>query len=86
MIASMEVLYSFYNDSLGRPIWAELSPVTDFGEACCRQYETTECVRGGFCNFMVSLNLFTHLSSMSRVSPEDYANNYTKVKDYPFEC
>ena len=37
----------------GRPLWAELSPVTDFGEACCRQYEQSECNRGGFCNFMV---------------------------------
>lgn len=23
----------------GRPTYAELSPVTDFREACCRQYE-----------------------------------------------
>eukprot|EP00124_Ichthyophonus_hoferi_P003046 Ihof_evm6s240 gene=Ihof_evmTU6s240 len=36
----------------GRPIHAELSPVTDFREACCRQYEMNECTRGGFCNFM----------------------------------
>eukprot|EP00118_Oscarella_pearsei_P016559 m.158832 g.158832 ORF g.158832 m.158832 type:complete len:234 (+) comp38753_c0_seq3:28-729(+) len=36
----------------GRPIHAELSPVTDFREACCRQYEMGECTRGGFCNFM----------------------------------
>ncbi|EGF80743.1 hypothetical protein BATDEDRAFT_11284, partial [Batrachochytrium dendrobatidis JAM81] len=36
----------------GRPLYAELSPVTDFGEACCRQYELGECTRGGFCNFM----------------------------------
>ncbi|KAI9034371.1 hypothetical protein DFJ74DRAFT_649316 [Hyaloraphidium curvatum] len=36
----------------GRPIYAELSPVTDFREACCRQYENGECTRGGFCNFM----------------------------------
>ncbi|KDN51428.1 RNA-binding domain-containing protein [Tilletiaria anomala UBC 951] len=35
-----------------RPLWAELSPVTDFREACCRQNETNECNRGGFCNFM----------------------------------
>ncbi|KAI0231224.1 Splicing factor U2AF 26 kDa subunit [Lamellibrachia satsuma] len=35
-----------------RPIHAELSPVTDFREACCRQYEMGECTRGGFCNFM----------------------------------
>ncbi|KAI9295934.1 RNA-binding domain-containing protein [Neoconidiobolus thromboides FSU 785] len=36
----------------GRPLYAELSPVTDFREACCRQYENGECTRGGFCNFM----------------------------------
>ncbi|CAH8643479.1 unnamed protein product [Heterobilharzia americana] len=29
----------------GRPVHAELSPVTDFREACCRQYELGECTR-----------------------------------------
>jgi len=29
----------------GAPITAELSPVTDFREACCRQYEMGECTR-----------------------------------------
>uniref|UniRef100_T1JL40 Splicing factor U2af 38 kDa subunit n=1 Tax=Strigamia maritima TaxID=126957 RepID=T1JL40_STRMM len=43
----------------GRPIYAELSPVTDFREACCRQYENDECIRSGFCNFM-------HLKTISR--------------------
>jgi len=43
----------------GLPIHAELSPVTDFREACCRQYEMGECTRGGFCNFM-------HLKPVSR--------------------
>uniref|UniRef100_A0A3B4GVE6 Splicing factor U2AF 35 kDa subunit-like n=1 Tax=Pundamilia nyererei TaxID=303518 RepID=A0A3B4GVE6_9CICH len=43
----------------GQPIHAELSPVTDFREACCRQYEIGECTRGGFCNFM-------HLKPISR--------------------
>ncbi|KAJ3282893.1 hypothetical protein HDU79_009591 [Rhizoclosmatium sp. JEL0117] len=43
----------------GRPVFAELSPVTDFGEACCRQYENSECNRGGLCNFM-------HLKTVSR--------------------
>lgn len=43
----------------GRPIHADLSPVTDFREACCRQYEMGECTRGGFCNFM-------HLKPISR--------------------
>lgn len=36
----------------GRPVYCELSPVTDFREACCRQHESKECARGGFCNFI----------------------------------
>ena len=36
----------------GRAITGELSPVTDFREARCRQFEMGECSRGGFCNFM----------------------------------
>ncbi|EOQ99466.1 hypothetical protein E3P89_02469 [Wallemia ichthyophaga] len=36
----------------GRPLHCELSPVTDFREACCRQNDTGDCNRGGFCNFM----------------------------------
>jgi splicing factor U2AF subunit len=43
----------------GQAIQSELSPVTDFREACCRQYEMGECTRGGFCNFM-------HLRPVSR--------------------
>lgn len=35
-----------------RPVLVELSPVSDFREACCRQNETNECNRGGQCNFM----------------------------------
>ncbi|KAK4487550.1 hypothetical protein RD792_005801 [Penstemon davidsonii] len=36
----------------GRPIIADFSPVTDFREATCRQYEENSCNRGGYCNFM----------------------------------
>lgn len=36
----------------GRPILADFSPVTDFREATCRQYEENSCNRGGYCNFM----------------------------------
>ncbi|EPS71674.1 hypothetical protein M569_03083, partial [Genlisea aurea] len=36
----------------GRPIIADFSPVTDFREATCRQYEEDSCNRGGYCNFM----------------------------------
>lgn len=47
------LICSFKNlQLLGRPLYAELSPVTDFREACCRQNENGECNRGGFCNFM----------------------------------
>lgn len=36
----------------GRPLIAEFSPVTDFREARCRQFDETSCNRGGYCNFM----------------------------------
>ncbi|KAL8487140.1 hypothetical protein ACS0TY_023249 [Phlomoides rotata] len=36
----------------GRPIIGDFSPVTDFREATCRQYEENSCNRGGYCNFM----------------------------------
>jgi splicing factor U2AF subunit len=43
----------------GRPIIADFSPVTDFREATCRQYEEDNCNRGGYCNFM-------HVKQISR--------------------
>ncbi|KAG8057230.1 hypothetical protein GUJ93_ZPchr0002g24464 [Zizania palustris] len=43
----------------GRPIIAEFSPVTDFREATCRQFEENNCNRGGYCNFM-------HVKEISR--------------------
>lgn len=36
----------------GKPIQVEFSPVTDFRESTCRQYEEGTCTRGGYCNFM----------------------------------
>ncbi|XP_078323926.1 splicing factor U2AF 26 kDa subunit-like isoform X3 [Crassostrea virginica] len=58
----------------GRPVHAELSPVTDFREACCRQYEMGECTRGGFCNFM-------HLKPISReLRRELYGRSRRKVR------
>ncbi|KAJ4705124.1 splicing factor U2af small subunit B-like [Melia azedarach] len=50
----------------GRPIIVDFSPVTDFREATCRQYEENVCNRGGYCNFM-------HLKKISRSrSPQKY--------------
>ena len=48
--AALQALQGRYYD--GRPIIAEFSPVTDFREATCRQYEENTCNRGGYCNFM----------------------------------
>ena len=36
----------------GRPLKVEYSPVTDFREARCRQYDEGNCSRGPYCNFM----------------------------------
>ena len=56
----------------GRPLYAELSPVTDFRESCCRQFDVGECLRGGYCNFM-------HVRKPSRQLEKDL---YTLQKDY----
>ena len=36
----------------GRLLQVEFSPVTDFREARCRDYDEDACARGGFCNFL----------------------------------
>ena len=55
-----------------RPIFAELSPVTDFHEASC-QFQASDCPRGGFCNFL-------HLRSISRNLRHKLFNNRRKAK------
>lgn len=60
----------FYN---GRPIVAEFSPVTDFRESTCRQYEEQVCGRGGLCNFM-------HLKPISRALRKDLFGRYKKKR------
>ncbi|KAI3878019.1 hypothetical protein MKW98_008296 [Papaver atlanticum] len=42
----------FYELSKASFIIVDFSPVTDFREATCRQYEENTCNRGGYCNFM----------------------------------
>lgn len=36
----------------GRRMEVEFSPVTDFREARCRDFDEGSCARGGFCNFL----------------------------------
>lgn len=64
----------------GKPIYAELSPVTDFHEACCRQYQMGECPRGGFCNFMhlkpISNSLRRKLYSVKYRKPRGGAEEF----------
>lgn len=48
-IAMQKLQGRFYG---GRACIPELSPVTDFKEPRCRQYEEAMCGRGGYCNFI----------------------------------
>lgn len=36
----------------GRPVYCELSPVSNFNDANCRAHDTNSCTRGDHCNFM----------------------------------
>ena len=45
-----QILHGRYYD--GRKMEVEFSPVTDFREARCRDFDEDTCSRGGFCNFM----------------------------------
>ena len=47
---ALEGLMDRYYD--GRQCQVEFSPVTDFREARCRDYDEDYCLRGGFCNFL----------------------------------
>jgi len=52
----------------GRLIMPEYSPVTDFREARCRQFEESQCARGGYCNFMHLKRVPRQLRKMLRKS------------------
>ncbi|XP_006867414.1 PREDICTED: splicing factor U2AF 26 kDa subunit [Chrysochloris asiatica] len=72
----------------GQAVHAELSPVTDFRESCCRQYEMGECTRGGFCNFMhlrpISRNLRRQLygrGSRRRSPPRSHAGHRPRERN-----
>eukprot|EP00527_Entomoneis_sp_CCMP2396_P001482 CAMPEP_0198140262 /NCGR_PEP_ID=MMETSP1443-20131203/3454_1 /TAXON_ID=186043 /ORGANISM="Entomoneis sp., Strain CCMP2396" /LENGTH=235 /DNA_ID=CAMNT_0043802635 /DNA_START=164 /DNA_END=868 /DNA_ORIENTATION=+ len=46
----LQVMHGRYYS--GRLILAEYSPVTDFREARCRDFDEDNCQRGGYCNFL----------------------------------
>lgn len=49
---ALQVMNGRYYD--GRPLAVEFSPVTDFREARCRDYDEDQCARQGYCNFLHS--------------------------------
>lgn len=52
----------------GRLVAPEYSPVTDFSEARCRQFDESNCLRGGYCNFMHLKRVPRHLRKLMRSS------------------
>lgn len=68
----------------GKPVYAELSTVTDFREAGCRQYEIGACTRGGFCNFMhlkqISNSLKRDLFGSSRGSHRSHRSHRSRSR------
>eukprot|EP00455_Lapot_gusevi_P041121 TRINITY_DN4737_c0_g1_i8.p1 TRINITY_DN4737_c0_g1~~TRINITY_DN4737_c0_g1_i8.p1 ORF type:complete len:169 (+),score=23.73 TRINITY_DN4737_c0_g1_i8:274-780(+) len=62
-IAMKAIQGRFYHGQLVLP---EYSPVSDFREARCRQYDEDTCGRGGYCNFMHLKRLPRHVASVLR--------------------
>ncbi|KAI3965933.1 hypothetical protein MKX01_010890 [Papaver californicum] len=61
----------------GRPIIVDFSPLTDFREATCRQYEENNCHQGGYCIFMYLKRISRELKSAR--SREDSAERMAKI-------
>lgn len=63
----------YYNGNL---VQEEYSPVVNFQECRCRQYEEGKCERGGFCNFL-------HLKNVSRSLKESlFSEMYERFPEY----
>jgi splicing factor U2AF subunit len=87
MLGNVYVKYSLEEEALkalralkgrfyaGRVLTPEFSPVTDFKEARCKQFEQTTCERGGNCNFM-------HLKRISSdLGYELFGERFRKIKN-----
>jgi splicing factor U2AF subunit len=63
------------NTQTGRPLVVEYSPVTEFREARCRQFDENTCGRGAYCNFMhikkVPRSMMRELMEMQREKAKD---------------
>ncbi|CAI5727258.1 unnamed protein product [Hyaloperonospora brassicae] len=67
--AAQKALYGrFY---AGRPLVCEFSPVTDFREARCRQFDEGTCNRGGYCNFM-------HIKTVPRAMQRELEKTFNR--------
>lgn len=70
--AAQKSLYGrFY---AGRPLVCEFSPVTDFREARCRQFDEGTCNRGGYCNFM-------HIKTVPRSMERELQRMFNRPRD-----
>ena len=75
--AAHKALYGrFY---AGAPIICEYSPVTDFRESRCRQFDDGTCTRGGYCNFMhirsVPVNLMDEFDALYNTGGKNKTND-----------
>lgn len=59
----------------GRMLTPEYSPVTDFSEARCRQFDDGECKRGGYCNFMHLKHVSRHLRKLLRENSRKHSKS-----------
>ena len=63
-------------------IVVEYSPVTDFGEAKCRQYHEGACERGGYCNFIHPKHIDQDMYNKMRDKMyEEYPEYYEAKKE-----
>jgi splicing factor U2AF 35 kDa subunit len=67
----------------GRPVYCELSPVTDFREACCRLNSGEGCARGGFCNFIHRKNPSDELDGELTLSTKKWLRMQGKDEKTP---
>jgi len=60
----------------GRTLTCEFSPVTDFREARCRQFDEGNCSRGGYCNFMHLRQVPRHLQREIKEAAREWRKRY----------